>query len=318
MYDSRGFELPGTPGGAPRYLAQHDFVHVLADYGTNLKGELEVFAFIGRADPDPKGFAWLATLIGLFETGYIPTTGFFDRNVGRAQRPGAGHAPRGWPTPSGAARWCAEANGVDLFEVDYYAAGRTGRSTRCGRCSGSRPSRPARSRRVGRAVRPRPACRSCSGRSYAERRGAIAMNPNFSQTITVRCDDPARDHRPARRSGTWPRPRATSWATWASRLLADRDDPGRYLIIADFGVIDPDVSAADEAERNNRAARDPGVRGPPARAGRRRARVPPLRRALPHRLLRTSPGVEVPRRGIACIPYGVVGTVPLVFPERRT
>ena len=56
-------------------------MHVLADYGTNLKGELEVFAFIGRADPDPKGFAWLATLIGLFETGYISGTGFFDRDV---------------------------------------------------------------------------------------------------------------------------------------------------------------------------------------------------------------------------------------------
>ncbi len=81
MYDGRGFELPGTEGGAPAYLAQHDYVHVLADYGTNLKGELEVFALIGRADPDPKGFAWLATLIGLFETGYISSTGFFDRDV---------------------------------------------------------------------------------------------------------------------------------------------------------------------------------------------------------------------------------------------
>jgi hypothetical protein len=81
MYDTRGFEIPGTEGGAPAYLAQHDYVHVLADYGTNLKGELEVFALIGRADPDPKGFAWLATLIGLFETGYISSTGFFDRDV---------------------------------------------------------------------------------------------------------------------------------------------------------------------------------------------------------------------------------------------
>ena len=63
------------------YLAQHDFVHVLADYGTNLKGELEVFAFIGRSDPDPKGFAWLATLVGLFETGFIADTGFFERDV---------------------------------------------------------------------------------------------------------------------------------------------------------------------------------------------------------------------------------------------
>jgi hypothetical protein len=36
-----------------------------------------------------------------------------------------------------------------------------------------------------------------------------------------------------------------------TRLLADREHPGQYLIIADFGVVDPDVSAADEASRNN-------------------------------------------------------------------
>ena len=81
MYDGRGFALPGTPEGASPYLAQHDFVHVLADYGTNLKGELEVFALIGRANPDPQGFAWLATLVGLFETGYVEDTGFFERDV---------------------------------------------------------------------------------------------------------------------------------------------------------------------------------------------------------------------------------------------
>lgn len=77
MYRGRGFGLPGSTGGASAYLAQHDFVHVLADYGTNLNGELEVFSLIGRADPDPKGFAWLATLIGLFETGYVADAGFF-------------------------------------------------------------------------------------------------------------------------------------------------------------------------------------------------------------------------------------------------
>jgi hypothetical protein len=119
MYDGRGFELPGTPGGAPAYLAQHDFVHVIADYGTNLKGELEVFAFIGRADPDPKGFAWLATLTGLFETGYIPTTGFFDRDVREPviQAPGmhlriADAIRRG--------KVVCDKYGVDLFEVDYH------------------------------------------------------------------------------------------------------------------------------------------------------------------------------------------------------
>ena len=81
MYRSRGFGLPGSIGGASAYLAQHDFVHVLADYGTNLDGELEVFALIGRADPDPKGFAWLATLVGLFETGYVADAGFFSGDL---------------------------------------------------------------------------------------------------------------------------------------------------------------------------------------------------------------------------------------------
>jgi hypothetical protein len=35
------------------------------------------------------------------------------------------------------------------------------------------------------------------------------------------------------------------------RLLADRDDPGRYVMVADFGVIDPDVTAAQEAFVHN-------------------------------------------------------------------
>jgi hypothetical protein len=120
MYTGRGFAFPGTAAGAPKYLAQHDFVHVLADYGTNLKGEIEVFGFIGRADPDPKGFAWLATLIGLFETGYIRDTGFFERDVREhnIQAPGmhqriADAIRRGKVTCLSYAR--------DLFEVDYYA-----------------------------------------------------------------------------------------------------------------------------------------------------------------------------------------------------
>jgi hypothetical protein len=93
MYDGRGFPLPGSPDGASAYLAQHDFAHVIAEYGTNLKGELEVFAFIGRADPDPRGFAWLATLIGLFETGYVADAGFFegDTSERNIQAPGMHH-----------------------------------------------------------------------------------------------------------------------------------------------------------------------------------------------------------------------------------
>jgi hypothetical protein len=118
MYDSRGFSLPGTPGGAPAFLAQHDFVHVLADYGTNVRGELEVFAFIGRADPDPKGFAWLATLIGLFETGYISTTGFFDRDVRERNLRTPGMHQRIADAIRRGKVVC-DRYGVDLFAVDY-------------------------------------------------------------------------------------------------------------------------------------------------------------------------------------------------------
>ena len=119
MYDGRGFALPGTPHGAPAYLAQHDFVHVLADYGTNLKGELEVFGFIGRADPDPKGFAWLATLIGLFETGYISSAGFFDRDVRERNIRAPGMHQR-LADAIRRGKVVSERYGVDLFEVDYY------------------------------------------------------------------------------------------------------------------------------------------------------------------------------------------------------
>jgi hypothetical protein len=118
MYDSRAFALPGAPGGPDPHLAQHDFVHVLADYGTNLRGEVEVFALIGRANPDPQGFAWLAALVGLFETGYITTTGFFDRDVREPviQAPGM-HLRVADAIRRGKVVW--QAHGEDLFDFPY-------------------------------------------------------------------------------------------------------------------------------------------------------------------------------------------------------
>jgi hypothetical protein len=35
------------------------------------------------------------------------------------------------------------------------------------------------------------------------------------------------------------------------RVLADRDDPGRYVLVNDFGVTSPELSAAQEAFLNN-------------------------------------------------------------------
>jgi hypothetical protein len=120
MYRGRGFGLPGSIGGASAYLAQHDFVHVLADYGTNLRGELEAFALIGRADPDPKGFAWLATLVGLFETGYVADAGFFSSDL-RERRLDSPEMHIRIADAMRRGRRLCDLLGVDLLEIDYHA-----------------------------------------------------------------------------------------------------------------------------------------------------------------------------------------------------
>ena len=119
MYTGRGFALPGSPGGAAAFLAQHDFVHVVSDYGTNLDGELEVFALIGRADPDPKGFAWLATLVGLFETGYVADAGFFQGNTRERHLDSTEMHVRIADAMRRGKAVC-EAIGTDLLEIDYH------------------------------------------------------------------------------------------------------------------------------------------------------------------------------------------------------
>jgi hypothetical protein len=76
------------------------------------------------------------------------------------------------------------------------------------------------------------------------------VNQNFCQTITVRCADPAPI---VALLEEWDLNQATSdiMGYMGTRLLADREVAGQYVIIADFGVVDPNVSAADEATRNN-------------------------------------------------------------------
>jgi hypothetical protein len=76
------------------------------------------------------------------------------------------------------------------------------------------------------------------------------MNRNFSQMITVHCDDMAPI---LEMIAEWDANQATSdiMGYMGTRVLADRQQLGRYVLIADFGVVDPNVPAADEAARNN-------------------------------------------------------------------
>ena len=76
------------------------------------------------------------------------------------------------------------------------------------------------------------------------------MNINFSQTITFRSDQPETLIALAQE---WDSVQASQeiMGYMGTRILADREEPGRFLMISDFGVVDPDVSAAQEAFMNN-------------------------------------------------------------------
>ena len=88
FYRARGFTFPGRPESAPPNLAQHDWIHVLADYGSTVESEIEVFGLISRANDDPRAFALLAMVLGLFETGYLygAAKGFFEYDRGHLSR----------------------------------------------------------------------------------------------------------------------------------------------------------------------------------------------------------------------------------------
>jgi hypothetical protein len=89
FYQMRNFAFPGVPGAVDPLLAQHDWVHCLADYGTSATGEIEVFTFLASAIPDPKGFSYAVIILGLFETGYVAAVpGVATANPGHLSKPG--------------------------------------------------------------------------------------------------------------------------------------------------------------------------------------------------------------------------------------
>ena len=117
FYRARGFIYPGHPGSAPPLLAQHDWVHVLADYGTCVESELEVFSFIARANDDPRAFSLLAMVVSLFETGYLATgAGLFEASPGQLSHVGVADRM------ADAMRRGALCDGsIDFLEVDWFA-----------------------------------------------------------------------------------------------------------------------------------------------------------------------------------------------------
>ena len=124
MYQARGFTFPGTPGSAPPLLAQHDWVHVLADYGSTVESEVEVFGLIARANDDMHAFSLLAMVIALFETGYLAhgaglfesSPGHFSSNPAMAVRlaDAMGRGARCHDEETGA-------DSIDFLRMDWFA-----------------------------------------------------------------------------------------------------------------------------------------------------------------------------------------------------
>jgi hypothetical protein len=72
----------------------------------------------------------------------------------------------------------------------------------------------------------------------------------FTQAIRVRCSD---SEALQQLLAEWDAAQSKSEVMGyiGVRLLADRDQPGDYTILADFAEVDGDLSAADEADVNN-------------------------------------------------------------------
>jgi len=128
FYRARGFSYPGAPASAPPNLAQHDWIHVLAEYGSTVEGEIEVFGLISRASDDPEAFALLAMVIGLFETGYVfdAAKGFFEYDRGHLSRtPGMAVRLADAMRRGALAGWHMQPRdehgaAVDLLKVDWF------------------------------------------------------------------------------------------------------------------------------------------------------------------------------------------------------
>jgi hypothetical protein len=122
FYEARGFVFPGLPGSAPPLLAQHDWVHVLADYGSRVESELEVFAFISRANDDPRAFSLFAMVVSLFETGYLRAgAGLFEAFPGQLSQEGVAQRVADALRRGALSHGLDGAPDVDFLAVDWFA-----------------------------------------------------------------------------------------------------------------------------------------------------------------------------------------------------
>jgi len=121
FYTSRGFHFPGSPGSASPYLAQHDWVHVIADYGSTIECEIEIFGLISRANDDSTAFSLLAMVLSLFETGSLEAVAIFEQDQGNLSKNSRKMGVRLADAMYRGAIIGARFGGGDLMDVDWLS-----------------------------------------------------------------------------------------------------------------------------------------------------------------------------------------------------
>ena len=84
FYQMRGFSFPGQPGSVNAAVAQHDWIHVLADYGTTPMGEIETSGFYNAAARTSAAMLVLLGVLALFESGLMPASVVVSKQPGHS------------------------------------------------------------------------------------------------------------------------------------------------------------------------------------------------------------------------------------------
>jgi len=117
FYHAHGFPFPGERRGISEVGARHDWVHVLADYPPTPEGEIDVFALIAAASPDPRGFTQFAMTLGLFQNGAIHHVAGKRIMIARTDTLEDPGAPDRWADALRRGASCVE----DVLALDHFA-----------------------------------------------------------------------------------------------------------------------------------------------------------------------------------------------------
>jgi len=115
FYQMRGFLFPGQAGAVNVALAQHDWIHVIADYGTTPMGEIEASGFYNSATRTPGAMLGLIGVLALFESSLMPASLVVSKQPGHSLS-----APGGVERMADAVARGAACHTDLLLDVDFF------------------------------------------------------------------------------------------------------------------------------------------------------------------------------------------------------